>query len=352
MASWRAGLSAGLTRFLLAETVLCSVLYVLGFLGFAGAAYGALSGDPGSFFDMEVQSAPIEEVARAGASGREGTDPYLADFFSEIAGPGLRPDIGGPSTYMAGDNLVFYRVAQTGTSGAELRFLDCHEALRLFRAAKLVLVVVLLASFAAFAVLGRRLAEAAERERALSDEIAGRLLHDVKTPLASLLAAEGEPSSGTAMRSEGDLGELADAFDRLLLLRSSAADAPRAIDAREMVFDVARLVDRDVERPGSRLVVVAPESVRVVCDEQRVVAVLYCVTRAALAEADGCVRLFARSGAAVTLGVAWDVVSDVPGNKALTSLIKRFSAAEACEVQVETDSRRRQISFTYPTPRI
>lgn len=154
MASWRAGLSAGLTRFLLAETVLCSVLYVLGFLGFAGAAYGALSGDPGSFFDMEVQSAPIEEVARAGASGREGTDPYLADFFSEIAGPGLRPDIGGPSTYMAGDNLVFYRVAQTGTSGAELRFLDCHEALRLFRAAKLVLVVVLLASFAAFAVLG------------------------------------------------------------------------------------------------------------------------------------------------------------------------------------------------------
>ncbi len=350
MASWRAGLSAGLTRFLLAGTVLCSVLYVVGLLGFAGAAYGALSGDPGSFLDMEVQSAPIEEVARADASGREGADPYLADFFSEIAGPGLRPDVGSPSTYMAGDNLVFYRVVQTGTSGAELRFLDCHEALRLFRAAKLVVVVVLLASFAVFAVLGRRLAEAAEGERALSDEIAGRLLHDVKTPLAALLASGCGSVSGVARCSEGDLGELADAFDRLLLLRSPTGGDSCATDAREMVFDVARLVDRDAERPGSRLVVAAPESAQVVCDEQRVVAVLYCVAKAALAEADGCVRLFARSGVAVTVGAEWDVAAEVPENKSLTSLLDRFSAVEACELQAETNARRRWVSFVYPAP--
>lgn len=352
MASWRASLSAGLTRYLLAGAALCSALYVVGLLGFAGAAHGALSGDPGPFLDTEVRSVPVEEASRMGRSGREGAGPYLADFFAEVAEAGLRPDAGGPHTYRAGDSLVFYRVVQTGASDVELRFLDCHEALRLLRAVKLAAVTVLLASFAAFAALGRRLVGAVEGGQALSDEIAGCLLHDVKTPLAALLASGEGAAPGAATCPEGALDELADAFDRLLLLGGPSGGDPCATDAREVVLDAARLVDRGAEGPGGRLTVDAPEPARVVCDGRCVAAVLYCAAKAALAEADGCVRLFARSGAAVTLGVAWDVVSDVPGNKALTSLIKRFSAAEACEVQVETDSRRRQISFTYPTPRI
>lgn len=352
MVSWRAGLSAGLTRFLLVGAIVCAVLYVGVLLSFESAAYGALSGDPGSFFDLQVQSAAFEEALRVVCGGREDASPYLFDFFSEVAQPGLEPHDGEPRTYMAGDSLVFYRVVQAGESNGEIRFLDCHEALRLFRAAKLVVVAALLASLAAFAVLGRRLAEAAEGERALSDEIAGRLLHDVKTPLTALLASGCGSVSGVARCSEGDLGELADAFDRLLLLRSPTGGDPCATDAREMVFDVARLVDRDVERPGSRLTVDAPEAARVVCAEQRVVAVLYCVAKAALAEADGCVRLFARSGVAVTVGAEWDVAPEVPKNEALASLLERFSAVETCEVQVETDALRRQISFTYPTPRI
>lgn len=259
MASWRASLSAGLTRYLLAGAALCSALYVVGLLGFAGAAHGALSGDPGPFLDTEVRSVTVEEASRMGRSGRGDAGPYLADFFAEVAEAGLRPDVGGPHTYRAGDSLVFYRVVQTGASGVEIRFLDCHEALRLLRAVKLAAVTVLLASFAAFAALGRRLVGAVEGRQALSDEIARRLLHDVKTPLAALLASGEGAAPGAATCPEGALDELAEAFDRLLLLGGPSGGDPCATDAREVVLDAARLVDRDAEGSGGRLAVDAPE---------------------------------------------------------------------------------------------
>lgn len=348
MASWRASLSAGLTRYLLAGAALCSALYVVGLLGFAGAAHGALSGDPGPFLDTEVRSVTVEEASRMGRSGRGDAGPYLADFFAEVAEAGLRPDAGGPHTYRAGDSLVFYRVVQTGASGVEIRFLDCHEALRLLRAVKLAAVTVLLASFAAFAALGRRLVGAVEGRQALSDEIARRLLHDVKTPLAALLASGEGAAPGAATCPEGALDELAEAFDHLLLLGGPSGGDPCATDAREVVLDAARLVDRDAEGSGGRLAVDAPEPARVVCDGWRVAAVLCCVAKEALAEADGCVRLFARSGTAVTLGVSWEVAAGVPGNETLAPLLERLPAVEACAVEAETAARRRRVSLVYP----
>lgn len=94
-----------------------------------------------------------------------------------------------------------------------------------------------------------------------------------------------------------------------------------------------------------------PSPPRVVYDGRCVAAVLYCAAKAALAEADGCVRLFARSGTAVTLGVSWEVAAGVPGNEALPPLLERLPAAEACAVEAKTAARRRWVSLVYPLSR-
>ena len=72
------------------------------------------------------------------------------------------------------------------------------------------------------------------------------------------------------------------------------------------------------------------------------------MAKEALAEADGCVRLFARSGTAVTLGVSWEVAAGVPGNETLAPLLERLPAVEACAVEAETAARRRRVSLVYP----
>lgn len=228
-------------------------------------------------------------------------------------------------------------------SGVTVRYVDCSSWVATFRVAKWALIGTALFTTLVAAVLSSKVTRDIEREIAISEALSVRLLHEVKGPITAL--ALGQLRSEEQARSQ-EVDDLIEAFDTLVRFQYSPGAILRVVDAREIVFEVARALDKDAESSSPQVGVYAPEPVEISCSEDRLTAVLYCIAKAMVASQPS--TLFAaKQDAHNQVGVSWNGsdLSAVPSE--LVELARDFARAEGCKVEARHDKGSSSICFNY-----
>lgn len=342
--AWDKLRQARVQRFVVGWVACLAVLYAGMCVLVDLSAKSVLDGGGSGLLGLHAQEAVLGGEGDLGAEAFASV-PLMSELRDEIAErplqqAGQKPDV---HSYYAGDCLVFYRVVDDAASGVTVRYVDCSSWVATFRVAKWALIGTALFTTLVAAALSSKVTRDIEREIALSEALSVRLLHEVKGPITAL--ALGQFGSEEQVRSQ-EVDDLIEAFDTLVRFQYSSGAILRVVDAREIVFEVARALDKDAESSNARVGVYAPEPVEISCSEDRLTAVLYCIAKAMVASRP--LMLFAaKEDARNQVGVSWSSSDPSTVPSELADLARDFARAEGCKVEARHDKGSSSICFYY-----
>lgn len=345
MRAWNKLRWAHIQRFIVGWIIILAVFYLAAYMLINLGANNALRGaEPGplGLRAKTVNLADRDDLYSLFATAT----PGMRDFFNEIVEGDLQmPDRDSQVlSYYFGDCLVFYTVIHDGAQEETLYYTDCSQLIGTLRTMKWVIVAAALFTVAVAAVISHRVTREIRRDVALSEELSQRLFHEMKGPLTSLVMGQSdyEDSAG-----DEDIHSLADAFDNLMRFRDVPGGDQAMYDAREVVFEVARSLDKHAESPEASVAVVASQPIEIVCNEDRLASTLYCIASLGIAMQE--LTLFATAqDAHGRVGVSWCASNVNTVSDEVVKLARSFAQVEGCKVDTKDDEGSFMVCFCYP----